>query len=61
MSLKQQHTVLVRVGEVFEDEEDVRLRQLGVKRELRKEFTNFSSLSFAIGIMGYIPPNLLPE
>ena len=54
MSLKQQHTVLVRVGEVFEDEEDVRLRQLGVKRELRKEFTNFSSLSFAIGIMGYV-------
>lgn len=34
------------------DEEDERLHQLGIRRELRKEFTNFSTISFALGILG---------
>lgn len=34
------------------EQEDERLRQLGIRRELRKEFTNFSTLSFAIGVLG---------
>lgn len=35
------------------DEEDERLRELGIRRELRKEFTNFTAFSFAVGISGY--------
>ncbi|TFK49035.1 APC amino acid permease [Heliocybe sulcata] len=34
------------------EEEDERLRHLGVRRELRREFTRFSTLSFALGILG---------
>ncbi|THH08402.1 hypothetical protein EW145_g2730 [Phellinidium pouzarii] len=34
------------------EEEDVKLNQLGVRRELRKEFTNFSTISFAMGVLG---------
>jgi len=33
-------------------DDDQALRRLGIKRELRKEFTNFSTLSFALGILG---------
>lgn len=36
------------------EEEDAKLRQLGIRRELRKEFTNFSTISFALGILGYV-------
>ena len=32
--------------------EDDKLRQLGIQRELRREFTNFSTLSFALGVIG---------
>ena len=35
------------------EDEDSKLRQLGIHRELKKEFTNFTTLSFAIGILGY--------
>lgn len=34
------------------DAEDNKLRQLGIRRELRREFTNFSTLSFALGVIG---------
>ncbi|KAH8116138.1 amino acid/polyamine transporter I [Phellopilus nigrolimitatus] len=34
------------------EEEDAKLKQLGIRRELRKEFTNFSTLSFALGVLG---------
>ncbi|KAI5120886.1 hypothetical protein M0805_002986 [Coniferiporia weirii] len=34
------------------EEEDAKLNQLGIRRELRKEFTNFSTISFAMGILG---------
>ena len=34
------------------EQEDERLHQLGIRRELRKEFTNFSTISFALGILG---------
>ena len=36
------------------DAEDARLNELGVRRELRKEFTTFSTLSFALGVLGYV-------
>ena len=36
------------------EEEDERLIQLGIRRELRKEFTNFSTISFALGILGRV-------
>lgn len=39
-------------GNLSIEHEDERLRQLGVRRELRKEFTSFSTLSFALGILG---------
>ncbi|KAL5498787.1 TPO5_1 [Sanghuangporus vaninii] len=43
----------VRIDDDFSSsEEDRRLLQLGIRRELRKEFSNFSTISFAIGIMG---------
>ncbi|KAI5120887.1 hypothetical protein M0805_002987 [Coniferiporia weirii] len=35
-----------------EELEDERLQQLGVHRELRREFSTFSAVSFAIGAMG---------
>lgn len=35
-------------------DDDVALRRLGIRRELRKEFTSFSTLSFALGILGYL-------
>ncbi|EPQ52255.1 APC amino acid permease [Gloeophyllum trabeum ATCC 11539] len=34
------------------EQEDARLRKLGVRRELKREFTKFSTLSFALGILG---------
>ncbi|KAL5476691.1 TPO5_3 [Sanghuangporus weigelae] len=34
------------------EEEDAKLQQLGIRRELRREFTNFSTISFALGILG---------
>ena len=36
------------------DAEDARLNELGVRRELRKEFTTFSTLSFALGVLGFV-------
>ena len=36
------------------EEEDVKLNQLGIRRELRREFTNFSTISFALGILGFV-------
>lgn len=36
------------------EEEDERLRELGIRRELRKEFTSFSTISFALGILGKV-------
>lgn len=36
------------------EEEDERLIQLGIHRELRREFTNLSTLSFALGVLGYV-------
>lgn len=36
------------------EEEDERLIQLGIRRELRREFTNLSTLSFALGVLGYV-------
>lgn len=35
------------------DDEDERLYRLGVKRELKREFRNFSAISFAVGVLGY--------
>jgi len=32
--------------------DDEVLQRLGLRRELRREFTKFSTLSFAIGILG---------
>ncbi|KAH8116136.1 amino acid permease-domain-containing protein [Phellopilus nigrolimitatus] len=52
MSLMEKANATVNSAQAQIEEEDVRLRQLGIRRELRKEFTNFSTLSFAIGIMG---------
>lgn len=43
------------------EEEDERLIQLGIRRELRKEFTNFSTISFALGILGYVHPAFIPS
>lgn len=39
-------------GYVAHDDDEA-LRRLGLRRELRKEFTSFSTLSFALGILGY--------
>ena len=36
------------------DDEDEQLYRLGVKRELRREFKNFSAISFAVGILGCV-------
>ncbi|KDQ58795.1 hypothetical protein JAAARDRAFT_193315 [Jaapia argillacea MUCL 33604] len=49
---QQQEKKQVTVGTLTIEEEDERLRQLGIRRELRKEFTNFTTLSFALGILG---------
>ena len=58
MSVGKKDEVAVETVRVYDDdgsasEEDRRLLQLGIRRELRKEFSNFSTISFAIGIMGY--------
>ena len=42
-------------GHLSIEQEDERLQQLGIRRELRKEFTNFSTISFALGILGSVP------
>lgn len=36
------------------EEEDGRLIQLGIRREFRREFTKLSTLSFALGVLGYV-------
>jgi len=35
------------------NEDDAVLEQLGIRRELRREFSKFSTISFSFGIMGY--------
>lgn len=37
---------------VITDGEDEKLRQLGIRRELRREFSSFSTFSFALGVIG---------
>ena len=64
MSVGKKDEVAVETVRVCDDdgsasEEDRRLLQLGIRRELRKEFSNFSTISFAIGIMGYVSLCLL--
>lgn len=36
------------------ESEDDKLRKLGIRRELRREFSNFSTLSFALGVIGSV-------
>lgn len=46
------------------DDEDEALRKLGIRRELRKEFTSFSNFSFALGVLGFaylIPFRISPS
>ena len=47
-------------GQLTVEQEDERLKQLGIRRELRKEFTNFSTISFALGILGCVL-NAIPQ
>ncbi|PAV19134.1 APC amino acid permease [Pyrrhoderma noxium] len=49
--MSEKDLVDIQVDQIL-DHEDERLRQLGIRRELRKEFSNFSTISFAICIMG---------
>lgn len=41
-------------GQTSALDEDEQLYRLGVKRELRREFKNFSAISFAVGILGCV-------
>lgn len=50
---KKDQIQVIETALVSVEEDDSRLHQLGIKRELRKEFTNFTTLSFAIGVLGY--------
>jgi hypothetical protein len=34
------------------------LRELGIRRELKREFSMFSTVSFALGIYGYVKNSL---
>lgn len=52
-SVEKKEIQVIETALVSVEEDDNRLQQLGIKRELRKEFTNFTTLSFAIGVLGY--------
>ncbi|TDL24584.1 hypothetical protein BD410DRAFT_801917 [Rickenella mellea] len=45
------------------EQDDERLKQLGIRREMKREFTNFTTISFALGILGWgnNPSTLMSE